>query len=159
MRLLTDAVGRLKSKAKDYIHEVQTRVASQGNLIILHKRFSGGDLPEIAGYFDSPLNSSIPCDVNLIISIPWGNKSSQMIWLAHAIVCRRSPRVSRSMPFMEVQERCGQMWSGVVGRTASTLRRIIYESSWRVQGISKSTLEKTTSALSLISQILMTLVT
>ena len=61
VRLLTDSVGRLKSKAKDYIHEVQTRVASQGNLIVLHKRFSGGDLPEIAGYFDSPLNSSIPC--------------------------------------------------------------------------------------------------
>ena len=42
VRLLTDSVGRLKSQAKDYIHEVQTRVASQGNKIILKDHFTGG---------------------------------------------------------------------------------------------------------------------
>ena len=52
MRLLTDSVGRLNSKSKDYIHEVQTRVASQGNIIILKEIFQGGDLPEIANYFE-----------------------------------------------------------------------------------------------------------
>ena len=64
MRLLTDSVGRLKSKAKDYIHEAQTRVASQGNIIILKEQFTGGDLPEVAAYFDG---CSGPCDLNLLI--------------------------------------------------------------------------------------------
>ena len=55
VRLLIDSMGRLKtskSSSKDYIHQVQERVASQGNIMIVKEIFTGGDLPEIANYFE-----------------------------------------------------------------------------------------------------------
>ena len=63
VRLLTDSIGRLKSRSKEYIHEVQTCVTPCG-ITIWNEIYTGGDLPEIAADFD---RCSGPRDLNLII--------------------------------------------------------------------------------------------
>ena len=114
---MTDSIGRLKSKGKDYINDVQKHVGTQGNLIILHELFSGGDLPEIADYLDSPLNSGIPCDVNLIISM--SNYAANTLGqqdISDDIVrsCHRLQEVAKSVPIYVIYGGPPEMWPNVV---------------------------------------------
>ena len=117
VRLLTDSVGRLKSKAKDYIHEVQTQVASQGNIILLKEIFPGGDLPEIADYFEKDDCCSGTCDLNFIILMP--NCAASTLG-QHGIsdpmvrACHRLQKVAESVPTYVIYGGPGEMWPNVV---------------------------------------------
>ena len=43
VKLVTDSCGRLNSKSKDYVHEVQTQVACQRDILIVKEQFTGGE--------------------------------------------------------------------------------------------------------------------
>ena len=117
VKLLTDSVGRLKSKKKEYIHEVQTRVASEGNIIILKEIFIGGDLPDIAAYFEKDDCCSAPCDFNLIIlmsnyaanTLGQRGISEEMLRACHCL-----QKVAASVPTYVIYGGPGEMWNNVV---------------------------------------------
>ena len=116
VRLLTDSVGRLKSQSKDYIQEVQTRVAFEDNIIIKKEQFTGGDLPEVAGYFkDNKCNG--PCDLILIIlmSNSTANTLGQRGISDHIVqACHRLQQVAESVPTYVIYGGPGEMWRNVV---------------------------------------------
>ena len=113
MRLLTDSVGRLKSKAKEYIHEVQDRVAPR-NIIISKKIFQGDDLPEIVAYLEK---DDSPCDLNLIILM--SNYAANTIG-QHGIsdpmvrACDRLQEATESVPTYVIYGGPSEMWVNVV---------------------------------------------
>ena len=118
--LITDSVGRLKSRAKDYIHEVRTHLAFQGNIIISEKNikiFSGGDLPEVAAYFEEDDCCSGSCDLILIILM--SNYAASTLG-QHAIsdpmvrACSRLQKVAESVPTYVIYGGSGKMWPNVV---------------------------------------------
>ena len=123
VRLLIDSVGRLKSKGKEYINEVQTRVAFQGNKIIEKEIFIAGDLPEIAAYFERDdchpyVNSnSCPCDLNLIILM--SNYAANTLGqdgisepMVRACCCLQ--KVAESVPTYVIYGGPAEMWNNVV---------------------------------------------
>ena len=115
VRLLTDSVGRLKSKGKDYIHEVQTHVASQDHVIIVEKEiFIAGDLPEVAAYFD---RCSGPADLNLIILMSnYAANTLGQVGISDLMrrACRRVQEVAESVPTYVIYGGPGEMWRHVV---------------------------------------------
>ena len=122
VRLLVDSIGRLK-KGKEYINEVQTRVASQGITIIETEIFSGGDLPEIAAYFEKDdchpyVNSnSRPCDLNLIILMSnYAANTLRHNGISETMVeaCCCLQKVAKSVPTYVIYGGPGEMWKNVV---------------------------------------------
>ena len=117
--LLTDSVGRLKSRGKEYIEDVQTHVAFQGNIIIKKKQFIGGDLPEVAGYLgnSTALKESGHCDLNLIILMSnYAASTLGQCDISHSIVqaCHRLQQIAESVPTYVIYGGPGDMWRHVV---------------------------------------------
>ena len=118
--LVTDSIGKLNSRAKTYIHEVQTHLAFQDNIIISEeniKIFSGGDLPEVAAYFEEDDCCSGPCD--LLVIILMSNYAANTLG-QHAIsdpmvrACSRLQKVAESVPTHVIYGGSGEMWPNVV---------------------------------------------
>ena len=163
VRLLIDSVGRLNSKTKEYIHEVQTRVASQGNIIVSRvSPFTAQDLPEVADYFNC---CSGPCDLNLIILMSnYAASTLGQRGISDPMVraCHRLQKVAESVPTYVIYGGPGEMWRHVVnggGQNCFNTKTKHIRELLASSGMSKSRLEPSTSALSLVAQTLMILVT
>jgi hypothetical protein len=146
VKLFIDSVGRLKSRARDYIHEVQTRLAFQYNVILSPeniKIFSGGDLPEIAAYFEEDDCCSGTCDLILIILM--SNYAASTLG-QHAIsdpmvrACSRLQKIAESVPTYVIYGGSGEMWPNVVSSggqncfdTKTKLIRDLLASSGRIK--------------------------
>ena len=113
VRLLTDSIGRLKSKGKEYIHEVQACVTPCG-ITIWNEIYTGGDLLEIADDFN---RCSGPRDLNLIIlmsnyaanTLGQPGISDDMI-----SACHHLQKVAESVPTYVIYGGPGEMWQNVV---------------------------------------------
>ena len=73
VRLFTDSIGRLNSKSKEYIDDVRTLVGSADRIVVFKVQFTGGDLPQVAAYFDgccSPSDLNLACDFKFPRSYP-----------------------------------------------------------------------------------------
>ena len=113
--LFTDSVGRLKSRAKDYVKEVQSIVASQSNIVLTATICTGEDLPDMV----RRLEEAGPSDVILIISMSnyAADTVGQSVILDDVVVAvHRLQVIAESTPTYVMYGGPGEMWELVNAR-------------------------------------------